>query len=89
VTEAWRAGASARPDQVPTSGTVTSGHWASRAASGTTPAGDSTGSRPDDAPGDDRETRPALVGLRVLGLGAEVRAARRGPVEPALDVVLG
>ena len=30
----------------------------------------------------------ALVDLRVLGLGADVRAARRGLLEPALDVLL-
>jgi RNA polymerase sigma factor (sigma-70 family) len=35
-----------------------------------------------------RHGHPALVDLRVLGLGGDVRAARRGPLEPVLDVLL-
>jgi hypothetical protein len=78
---------------------VTSGHWTSPApgATGTTrtagaaadpdtPAGRTAPAVQGSA--DDGSGRVTLVSLRVLGLGADVRTARRGSVEPALDVVL-
>jgi hypothetical protein len=82
---------SARRTEVASSGSVTSGTWAPRAARPAAPSG--AGSRPshDDPVGDDRPTRSPLVGLRVLGLGTEIRGARashRGLLEPALDVLL-
>ncbi|WP_211190199.1 sigma-70 family RNA polymerase sigma factor [Actinomycetospora sp. TBRC 11914] len=88
--EAWRTGAAARPADVPASGTVTAGTWTSGASARHATAVPTATARPghDDPVGDDRTTRTSLVGLRVVGLGLDVRAARRGPVEPALDVVL-
>jgi RNA polymerase sigma factor (sigma-70 family) len=80
--EGWRAGAPARPAEVASSGTVTSGHWTSRSRATSAATPDTEGQA------DERPARVTVVSLRVLGLGADVRAARRGSVEPALDVVL-
>ncbi|HEY2193764.1 MAG TPA: sigma-70 family RNA polymerase sigma factor [Actinomycetospora sp.] len=100
--EAWRAGASARPTKVVSSGTVTSGHWASETsdtsrtegAASDAPArrsgsaGESAGGSAAGGSAGDESERVTLVRLRVLGVGADVRAARRGALEPALDVLL-
>jgi hypothetical protein len=80
--EGWRAGAPARPAEVASSGTVTSGHWTSQSTTTSAATPDTAGQA------DERPARVTVVSLRVLGLGADVRAARRGSVEPALDVVL-
>ena len=69
-------------------GAVTSGTWARNASSSGPRTGPSTTHRRPRH--DDLVTgaRPALVDLRVLGFGDDVRAARGGLLEPALDVLL-
>ena len=85
---ATTSGARAGRSVVAGRGAVTSGTWARDASSSGRRTGPSTTHhRPRH---DALVTRPgtALVGLRVLGLGGDVRAARRGLLEPALDVLL-
>ncbi len=77
-------GSAARRSGVAGTGTVTSGTWTSDAAASARRATPSTARSISR----DRPARPTLVGLRVLGLGGEVRTSRRSLLEPALDVVL-
>lgn len=69
-------------------GAVSSGTWARNASPSGRRTGPSTTHRRPRR--DDLVTRAgtALVDLRVLGFGDDVRAARRGVLEPALDVLL-
>jgi RNA polymerase sigma factor (sigma-70 family) len=76
------------------SGATASGH--ARAAdhrsrgrtSGHRTAASTTHRRPRHDDAVVRHGRPGLVDLSVLGLGRDVRAARRGPLEPVLDILL-
>jgi RNA polymerase sigma factor (sigma-70 family) len=71
--------------EVASSGSVTSGRWSSDDTGRAEPSTARSHPGHPDSPGHERAP---LVSLRVLGLGTEVRAARRGLLEPALDVVL-
>ncbi len=86
--ETWRAGASARRTEVAAGGTVRSGTWAPRSTSADARRATPAAQPGRDDPVADHRNRSTLVRLRVLGLGADVRAARRGLLEPALDVLL-
>jgi RNA polymerase sigma factor (sigma-70 family) len=66
------------------SGTRTHGASSSAHRSGTS----SAHARPHHADPVARHGRSTLVDLRVLGRGADVRAARRGLLDPVLDVLL-
>lgn len=76
---------SGRRTEAASSGPVTSGRWSSDDTGRAEPSTAHEHAGHDDSHG---HGRTPLVGLRVLGLGTEVRAARRSLLEPALDVVL-
>ena len=79
----------ARRSEVAARGTASSGSRSGGTSSSGHRGGPSTAHRrPGHAGPVVRHGRPTLVDLRVLGLGADVRAARRGLLEPALDVLL-
>jgi RNA polymerase sigma factor (sigma-70 family) len=79
-----------RRSEVTGRGTVTSGSWTHGTSSSGGRAGSTTAHRrPDRADSATPRRSTVLVDLRVLGLGADLRAARRGLLDPALDVLLG
>jgi RNA polymerase sigma factor (sigma-70 family) len=80
-----RTASSTRRSEDAGRGAMSSGTW----AHGTSSSGHRRGmSGPHHADPVARHARSTLVDLRVLGRGADVRAARRGLLDPALDVLL-
>jgi RNA polymerase sigma factor (sigma-70 family) len=80
---------SARRSEVVGRGAVSSGTWNHRASSSGRGSGATAAHpRPRHVDPVTRLRSTPLVDLRVLGLGADVRAARRGLLDPALDVLL-
>jgi RNA polymerase sigma factor (sigma-70 family) len=89
ATPATPATSSARRSEVTGRGAVSSGTWTHGASSpGRGPGATTAHPRPRHGDAVTRPRSTPLVDLRVLGLGSDVRSARRGLLEPALDVLL-